>query len=39
VLRIRDVYPRSDFFPFWIPDPHQKIKAFYPNMVYELLET
>jgi hypothetical protein len=25
VWRIRDVYPGSDFFPSWIPDPHQRI--------------
>jgi hypothetical protein len=35
VLRIRDVYPGSDFFPsripdlnFSIPDPHQRIYVF-----------
>jgi hypothetical protein len=38
VLRIRDVYPGSriqifsiqdpNFFLFWIPDPHQRIKVF-----------
>ncbi len=25
VLRIRDVYPRSQFFPYRIPDPQQRI--------------
>jgi hypothetical protein len=25
VLRIRDVYPGSEFFQSWIPDLHQKI--------------
>jgi hypothetical protein len=25
VLRIRDIYPGSDFFPSRIPDPHQRI--------------
>jgi hypothetical protein len=28
VLRIRDIYLGSEFFPSWIPDPHQKIEVF-----------
>jgi hypothetical protein len=28
MLRIRDVYPGSDFFPSGIPDPHQRISVF-----------
>ncbi len=28
VLRIWDIYPRSKFFPCWIPDPHQRIEVF-----------
>ncbi len=28
MLRIRNVYPGSDFFPSRIPDPHQRISVF-----------
>jgi hypothetical protein len=36
MLRIRNIYPGSDFFGLWVdkipdPDPHQRIEVFLPQ--------